>query len=235
MFEALLFDLDGTLLNIDMDYFLPRYFSSMQAMAYSMGYKEAERLVQKIWFSTEKMIANTDAEKTNEEVFYEEFFQDWPYPAEEFLSFFDTFYEEEFPRLRKYCQPFPVGPQMMENLFGRDLKIVSATISVFPLTAIEKRLEWAGVGHFDYDLITAYENMHYCKPQPAYYEEICDQIGVKPHNCLMVGNDTGEDLIAGQVGLKTFLVKNMLIDKGAPLKPDWQGELEHLFKFLKKI
>ncbi len=235
MFEAILFDLDGTLLNIDMDYFLPRYFASMQSMAHNLGYKEANGLVQQIWSSTEKMIANTDDSKTNEEVFFEDFFRDWPYPAEEFKSFFDSFYEKEFPRLNKYCEPFPRVPQMMEDLFQRGYRIVIATNSVFPLTAIEKRLEWAGVGHFDYDLITAYENMHYCKPQPSYYQEICDRIGVKAQDCLMIGNDTGEDLIAGQVGIKTYLVKDMLIDKGSPLKPDWQGELEHLFEFLKKI
>jgi|BioPla2DNA2_1021312.scaffolds.fasta_scaffold64107_1 FMN phosphatase YigB (HAD superfamily) len=235
MFEAFLFDLDGTLLNLDMDYFLPHYFARMHAMAYNMEYKNADFLVPQIWSSTEEMISNTDPNKTNEEVFFESFFQNWPYTVEEFKPFFDIFYQEEFPRLRKYGKPFPGVPQMMEKLSARGVKIVIATNPVFPLTAIEQRLEWAGVGHLDYDLITTYENMHFCKPQPAYYEEICDYIGVKPNKCLMVGNDTGEDLIAGQLGIKTFLLTNMLIDKGAPFKPDWRGELEQLFNFLEKI
>ncbi len=235
MFEALLFDLDGTLLNIDMDYFLPKYFGRMTSMARDHGYRGADRLVQQIWISTEKMIANTDADKTNEEVFFEDFYRSWPYPPEEFSRFFDIFYRDEFPQLNVFCQPFPGVQQMMEDLFKRQLKIVIATNSVFPLTAIENRLNWAGVGHFDYDFITSYENMHYCKPHPCYYQEICEVIGVKADNCLMVGNDAGEDLVAGQIGMKTFLVDNMLIDKGGGLRADWQGELKQLFDFLKNI
>ncbi len=235
MFEALLFDLDGTLLNIDMDYFLPRYFSRMASMAKEHGYRGADRLVEQIWSSTEKMIANTDYDKTNEEVFFEDFYRCWPDPPEEFNRFFDTFYRDVFPQLNVFCQPFPGVQQMMESLFERGFKIVIATNSVFPLTAIQHRLNWAGVGHFNYDLITSYESMHYCKPHPAYYREICDVIGVKADNCLMVGNDTGEDLVAGQIGMKTFLVNDMLIDKGAGLQPDWQGELKQLFQFLKNI
>lgn len=235
MFEALLFDLDGTLLNIDMDEFLPRYFARMTSRAQEMGFKQAERLVQQIWLSTEKMIVNTDPDKTNEEVFFEDFYRDWPYSPQEFNLFFETFYREEFPRLQQYCQPFPGVSRMMESLFERRYKIVIATNSVFPLTAIQNRLEWAGVGHFDYELVTSYENMHYCKPQPGYFQEICDVIGVKAENCLMVGNDTGEDLVAGKIGMKTFLVKDMLIDKGVGLQADWQGQLPQLYDFLKKI
>lgn len=235
MFEALLFDLDGTLLNIDMNYFLPKYFGRMSSMALDHGYQGADRLAQQIWTSTEKMIANTDPDKTNEEVFLEDFYSNWPYPPGEFNRFFDAFYRDVFPQLNVFCQPFPGVQQMMENIFGRDLKIVIATNSVFPMTAIKSRLEWAGVGHFNYDLITSYENMHYCKPHPAYYQEICEVIGVKAENCLMVGNDAGEDLAAGQIGMKTFLVEDMLIDNGGGLKADWQGELQHLFHFLKNI
>ena len=78
MFEAFLFDLDGTLLNLDMDYFLPHYFSRMHALAYSMEYKNTDFLVPQIWSSTEEMISNTDPNKTNEEVFLRAFFQNWP-------------------------------------------------------------------------------------------------------------------------------------------------------------
>lgn len=174
MFEAFLFDLDGTLLNLDMDYFLPHYFARMHAMAYNMEYKNADFLVPQIWSSTEEMISNTDPNKTNEEVFFESFFQNWPYTVEEFKPFFDIFYQEEFPRLRKYGKPFPGVPQMMEKLSARGVKIVIATNPVFPLTAIEQRLEWAGVGHLDYALF-------FSLPVKIYY----------PIQYTMVGDGTG--------------------------------------------
>ena len=124
---------------------------------------------------------------------------------------------------------------MMQQVFERGLKVVVATNAVFPMIALQQRLDLAGVGHFDYELITSYEVMHFCKPHPEYYQEIAATIGVKPEECLMVGNDIGEDLPAGTIGMKTFLVENMLIDKGQDLTPDWRGCLPDLYEFIGRL
>jgi len=235
MFKAVLLDLDGTLLNINMDYFLKRYFAKMTSMAYKLGFQESEKLAERIYSSTEKMIINTDSEKTNQEVFDEDFYKSWSHSREEVNMFFYEFYKKGFPQLSYLCRPYPGVVEMMDNLFSRNIKIVIATNPVFPLSAVEERLLWAGVGHFDYDLITSYENMHYCKPHTTYYDEICEKIGVKPSDCLMVGNDTGEDIIAGKIGMKTYLVEDMLIDNGSAMQADWRGNLQQLFTFIKNI
>ena len=99
------------------------------------------------------------------------------------------------------------------------------------ITALEQRLAWAGLGDFDFELITSYEIMHFCKPHPEYYQEILSLIGLSAEECLMVGNDIGEDLPAGTIGMKTFLVENMLIDNGASYKPDWRGDLNDFYRF----
>lgn len=235
MFKAILFDLDGTLLNIDMEYFLKKYFALMTKMAGEQDYQRAEKLGEQIWRSTGKMIASTDPQKTNEEVFMEDFYQSWHYPAAQFNQFFEYFYQKGFPQLNKYCRPFPGVPELMKIMLGKKLKIVIATNAVFPLTAIQQRLDWAGIGHFDYDLITAYENMHYCKPHLAYYNEICSFIGVKPDQCLMVGNNVAEDVAAGALGMKTFLLNEMPIHNNPELKADFCGDLRELTAFLNKI
>lgn len=41
-----------------------------------------------------------------------------------------------------------------------------------------------------------------------YYREICEKIKVRPEYCLMVGNDPVNDMVAGEIGMKTFLVNN---------------------------
>ncbi len=235
MFKAVLFDLDGTLLNIDMNIFLHKYFDRMQKMAFDAGYADSERLVEQVFKSTGRMISDRNPRYSNEEIFMQDFFANWRYSEKEFRGFFDSFYEREFPLLQPFCKPFPGVVEMMEKLFERDLKVVIATNAVFPLTALQQRLSWAGVGHFDFDLITSYEVMHFCKPHKEYYQEIAGLIGVEPEECLMVGNDIGEDLPAGIIGMKTFLVEDMLIDCGSELKPDWQGELTDLFSFLEKV
>ncbi|MEN6327645.1 MAG: HAD family hydrolase [Syntrophomonas sp.] len=235
MFEAILFDLDGTLLNIDMEIFLQHYFRKMHEMARESGYHEAGRLVEQVFKSTGVMIANLDPGFSNEAIFMQDFLTNCQYPEDEMRGFFDEFYESAFPGLHQYCQPFPGIPEMMQKLMDRGMKVVIATNAVFPLTALHQRLDWAGLGNFKFDLITSYEVMHFCKPHTDYYQEITEQIGVNPAKCLMVGNDVGEDLPAGQIGMKTFLVEDMLIDKADGIKPDQRGRLSDLFTFLDSL
>lgn len=234
MFEAILFDLDGTLLNINMNIFLQHYFREMMKMA-EVNQLDGRRLIEQVYKSTEIMIADRNPGTTNEQAFMRDFFSKTKWDEEKMRSFFDEFYETGFPRLKKYCQPFPGIPEMMEGIFKKNLKVVIATNAVFPLTALKQRLEWAGLGDFSFELITSYEIMHFCKPHPEYYEEITHLIKVSPGDCLMVGNDVGEDLPAGLLGMKTFLVDNLLIDNGSPYQPDWRGDLQSLYGFIKKI
>lgn len=232
MFKAILFDLDGTLLNIDMDMFLQKYFAKMMEMAANEGYSESKGLVQNVFKSTGVMIANRDPAVSNEEAFMQDFLNSLPYPEKKVRVFFDKFYAQGFPQLRQYCRPFPGIPEMMQTVCSRGVKVVIATNAVFPMTALQQRLEWAGVGNLDFELITSYELMHFCKPHQEYYLEIAKRIGVSPEDCLMVGNDKGEDLPAGKVGMKTFLVEDMLIDNGTDLLPDWNGSLQELMIFI---
>ncbi len=237
MFEAILFDLDGTLLDIDMEFFLGKYFNEMGRMAAVAGHcDDSRRLVEQILQSTEVMMKDTDPQVSNEEVFMRHFFKSWDVDEVEMRAFFEEFYSIGFPRLEGYCKPFNGVPEMMGSLFARGYKVIVATNAVFPLQAIQLRMDWAGVGHFPFALVTSYENMHFCKPQLAYYEEITAKIGVDPSACLMVGNDADEDLAAGEVGMKTFLVQNRLIDRGKySYNPDWEGNLQDLYLFLEEI
>ncbi len=236
MFKAILFDLDGTLLNIDMEVFLQYYFAEMIKAAKSAGYQEGKQLVEQVFSSTSIMINDLSPTVLNEEVFMGDFLLRCDYPAEEVRAFFDHFYLQYFPLLKVHCQPFPGIPEMMGDLFQRGFKVVIATNPVFPREAIRQRLQWAGIDEYPYALITSYEEMHFCKPQVAYYEEICQRIGVAPHECLMVGNDVDEDLPAGLIGMKTYLVEDMLIDKGqSGLLPDWRGTIRDMIGFMKKI
>ncbi|MGB4315040.1 MAG: HAD family hydrolase, partial [bacterium] len=66
-FKALLFDLDGTLLDLDMETFLPAYF---QAFTRRFGQLlDPQQFVDHLVASTAVMMASKDLEKTNEEVF----------------------------------------------------------------------------------------------------------------------------------------------------------------------
>ncbi|MEJ2581189.1 MAG: HAD family hydrolase, partial [Acidobacteriota bacterium] len=119
------------------------------------------------------------------------------------------FYAEAFPRLESLTRPRAAAPKIVEWANSRGLQVVIATNPLFPRTAIEQRMAWGGVGvdRFNYDLVTVYENSHATKSSPAYFEEIVDQLGRNPGECLMVGDNWGWDVVcAGEAGIPAFWI-----------------------------
>ena len=88
-----------------------------------------------------------------------------------------------------------------------------ATNPFFPAIATESRIRWAGLAPEDFELYTTYEYCSYCKPNPKYYLEILEKIGVTPEECMMVGNDVTEDMITETLGMQVFLMTDWLINK----------------------
>ncbi len=205
MLQAVLFDLDDTLLGNDMDTFIPRYFALLGR--YAERYLPRKQFLQELMVCTQAMIANTDTAVTNRDVFWTAFQQRTGLDPAEMEAFFDVFYAEQFSQLADVATRQPDAPKLLRFCFARGLKVVIATNPMFPQRAIEQRLAWAGipVSDFAYDLVTSYENMHATKPHPAYYSEILRQIEVEPAAALMVGDDWENDMVpAAAVGCATY-------------------------------
>ncbi|MGE5371161.1 MAG: HAD family hydrolase [Solirubrobacterales bacterium] len=235
MIGAVLFDLDGTLLDIDMNEFIPQYFRQMIRWARQQRVG-AKSLVQSVLASTEAMIANRDPSQTNQFVFENAFFADPAYDRKTLEPFFESFYQEAFDALQVHSKPFPDVPALLSNMFQRGFKVAIATNPVFPDLAVRKRLNWAGIGEYPFHWITAYENAHYTKPHLEYYLEISENLGVKPEQCLMVGNDVAEDMIAGQLGMKTFLVTERVINlRKLKLPLDGKGSHKDVLRFIEML
>ena len=108
-----------------------------------------------------------------------------------------------------------------------------ATNPIFPAVATENRIRWAGLTPADFELYTTYENSCHCKPNPDYYRDILTQIGADPAECLMVGNDAVEDVAAGQLGMKVFLLTDCLINKdGKDISAYPQGSFDELIAYI---
>ncbi len=231
MFKTLLFDLDGTLLSLNRDEFVARYLDSIAPRFAHL--LEPAVFVKKLLQSTRTMLLNREAAQTNEEVFWEDFITRTGLSREILLPVFTDYYERDFPRLQRYARPEPLARGLIEKAFLQGREVVIATNPVFPEMAIRQRLKWAGIAHLPFHLITTYENTHFCKPHPEYYAEILNLLGRRPGECLMVGNDTREDLAAARLGIATYLVKNNLInDGGEPYEADFEGYLEDLYTFI---
>ena len=225
MIKTVLFDLDDTLLDNAMETFLPRYLEALTPrMAHLIP---PGRFMEQLLSSTRAMAGNTDPTRTNRQVFTEDFFPKVGHPLEVLMPVFDDFYAHDFGRLRIYTRAKPEARAIMKEVFAQGYTVVIATNPVFPLTAIEQRLEWAGVRDFDYALITSYENMHASKPHLAYYREILGKIGCRADECLMVGNSFEEDIApATKLGIRAFWVVEAKPDTTNPtLQAVRQGSL----------
>ncbi|RQD77484.1 MAG: HAD family hydrolase [Halanaerobium sp. MSAO_Bac5] len=233
--DRYLFDLDGTLLTIDIDEFLNRYFAALSA-EFSDLYSDQQEFIANLMDSTHKMIKN-NGQKSNEEVFMEDFLAHLNEADREAIKGrFHDFYQNVFPSLKK---DFELDSQTPANIISylkaKNKSLVLATNPLFPRQAVIERLNWAGLAAEDFDLITSYENMSYAKPNPNYYQEILEKIDAEPDQCLMIGNDMTEDAAAQKLGIPTLIINNHLIENESK-ETDlfWQGSLKEFYDLIKK-
>ncbi len=205
------FDLDGTLLPMDQEVFIKAYFGGISKRLAHLGY-DPQALIGAIWSGTAAMVKN-DGSRTNEAAFWKRFTEIYGEKSLDDMPEFDAFYREDFDNVAKSCGHSPRAREIIDLLHGKGIRTVLATNPIFPAIATEKRMRWAGLSPADFAYYTTYENAHYCKPNPAYYQEILQALGLRAEECLMVGNDVEEDMIAKTLGMKVFLLTDCIINK----------------------
>lgn len=227
MIKHLFFDLDGTLLPIDLDFFFQDYLVTLSARFATAI--EPKVFQDKLLASTMVMIKSNDPNLTNEEVFWQDF------PARIGMTrailepIFRDFYAHEYRTLGNNLPPAGPVRTLLASALEQGFSVTIATNPVFPRDAIIERLSWINCHDLPYLLVTSMEKMHFCKPNPNYYREILDLLKVKPEECMMIGNDVEEDMVAAELGMKTCLVTDRLISRGkTKLTPDYTCRLAEL-------
>ena len=213
MTKAILFDLDGTLLPMDQEVFVRDYLGRMAAFLAPHGY-DPQSLIKAVWAGTGAMVKN-DGKALNEDVFWYVFNSILGRDAKQDLALFEEFYRTEFQKAKDSCGFNPAAVEAIRQIKDMGYRLILATNPLFPAIATQSRIRWAGLNPEDFELVTTYENSRFCKPNPDYYREILGKIALDGSQCLMVGNDVGEDMIAGTLGMKTFLLTDCLINKTA--------------------
>jgi len=211
-FSAILFDLDGTLLPMDQDIFIKAYFKYLTQKLAPEGLAP-QQVIDGIQAGTAAMVRN-DGSRRNEEVFWAEFavqLQDEGVRRYEPLLY--RFYCNEFQQVQQSCGYTPEAKILISRLQQEGRRLILATNPIFPAIATESRIRWAGLQPSDFELYTTYENSRFCKPNPEYYRDILQQQGLRPEECLMIGNDAIEDVAAQQLGIPVFLLTDCLINR----------------------
>lgn len=232
--RMIFFDLDGTLLPMDMDEFVKGYFGLLSKKMTEHGY-DAKLFMDALLKGITAMVKNT-GECTNEERFWQVFTE---IMGEDFLQdkgILDGFYENEFNGTKEFCGYNPDAGKTIKQLKEKGHRLVLATNPIFPRVATDKRMSWAGLDKEDFELYTVYENFNYSKPNPEYYRELLRRFDLKAEECLMVGNDVREDMVAQTVGMHVFLLPEYLINpENEDISKYPHGGFDELMEYVEKL
>lgn len=232
--KAVLFDLDGTLLPLIQDEFSKAYFSALTKKFCQIGIS-AETFVPALK-SGIKAMGNNDGSKTNQTVFFNAFSAAMGTDMHKYDNIFSNFYENEFQEIKSICGVSNFCKQAVSATKEKGLLCIAATNPMFPKFATESRIKWAGLNPNDFDLITTFEDFGFCKPQNGFYQEILNRFGLKPEECVMIGNDTCDDMLAAEVGINVFLLTDNLVNrKNVPIEQFNHGGYKEMAEFVEKL
>ena len=232
--QAILFDLDGTLLPMDQEQFTKGYFKLLAAKMAPYGY-DPEMLISALWKGVEVMVKN-DGTVPNSQRFWQVFCaaMDRDCRAEE--PVLDSFYRQEFHQAKAFTRPTPISRKLVEVAREKAEQVILSTNPIFPRCGQQTRMSWVGLADTDFDWVTDYDNSGFCKPNPAYYQDILRRFDLRPEDCLLIGNDMEEDRVpAESLGIQTFLITDCLINpQNRPVLAPC-GTAEEALAFLKTL
>lgn len=234
-YQAIFFDLDGTLLPMDIEEFLKKYGIQLGKFFAEQGFDDPQGLVKKVFTCTAVMCDEHEG-LTNKEAFWEAFEKDTGLSREFMEPKMYEFYRGPYNEIAADLAPFPQAAYVVKLLRKKGYPLYLTTMPIFPTTAIRERIGWVGLNEGDFERMTTYSNSSHVKPSLDYYQENLSYAGLKGEDVLMVGNNTSEDLAAMELGCDAFLVTDMMID---PIDYDLSqvrhGSFDEFVKFAESL
>ncbi len=231
--QAVLFDLDGTLVDVDMNLFVQSYLRRLTE--HMSDQVNPLRATQTLHHAAAAMFANTDASRTLESILFGVLQEELALSSEWYVECLARFCQDDLESLRPLVTGHPLSSQLIESSLNRGWKVVLATNPIFPRVVVDARVSWGGMDGDAFYHVAAYETAHFCKPRPLFFKEILDRLQIPAEACLMVGNDTVHDLAASQVGIQTCLLTPWAFKRpDACFEADWKGRHEELLALIEK-
>lgn len=209
-YRAICFDLDGTLLPMDLDAFMKSYFEAIHDFVAAKGL-DAGAFMEGLWAGTRAMLHHED-DRTNAEAFWETFLPFVDAKATDWEALLTEFYEGPFSTLGTTVEANPATATALATLQEKGYPLVLTTMPMFPPQAVQWRLRWAGAEAALFERLTTYDNSTSVKPKETYYAENLAALGLAGADVLMVGNNTVEDLAFMKLGADAYLITDWLLD-----------------------
>ena len=209
--DVVAFDLDDTLIQLSPN-FIPEYLGMLSEYLQS-AFPHAGAVDEALLASSNAMMQKTRDPRGLEDFFFDDFCGRTGIPRNSVKDPLLAFYDREFHRLEHLARPVYGAMGTLASVRAAGCRVALLTSPLFPARAIEWRLRWAGLEDFPWDWKTSLEVASATKPQPDYYREAADRLGVNPACWLMVGNDLVEDIVpAHHAGMAVYWVKTGAID-----------------------
>ena len=202
---TLLLDLDDTLLDTNLESFLPAYYGALARHLSPLV--EPNLMLDALKTGVRAMHLNRDPLLTLQKVFEAVFYPALPRDRLALEESIWTFYREVFPTLKDSTHPREGVPEMVEWAASRGHRLAVATDPVLPLVANLERLRWAGLDPQAFQLVTSFETFHFTKSHAAFFAETAGRLGWPEGPILMAGDHVERDLVpAESLGFAVFHV-----------------------------
>ncbi len=230
--KGVLFDLDGTLHEMNQEKFSKAYYKSLINAYAKFGY-DGDLMASALSLGVLAMKDN-DGTVFNEDRFWTVFKEIFGEKAlKDKDSFIDYYKSEDYSALSKHCAFKADAPVIIKKLKELGFKVILASNPIFHEEGFVARLAWAGLKKEDFDYVTTFSNSSFCKPSSGYYEEILKNTGLKAEECVMVGNDTQHDMAAKNAGIDVFLITGeSLISHGEDVNAYPNGDLKDALNYI---
>ena len=232
MRKAVFFDLDGTLLALNMERFTKMYFSLVENCGF---YKLFGDDGKRVFGSGIYAILNNNGAMLNRDIFLKVVSEASGANPDAILDHMDAFYINEFPKIRACAHSDERAVETVRILKEKGYRLILSTNPIFPSSATNVRIEWAGLSPDDFEYVSYYDNSHYCKPNLEYFKEILDHTGLAAKDCYVIGNDVREDMGATTLGFEGFLLLDNVIGDLGRVPPCKQGNYSDLLSFAKNL
>ena len=229
MIKAVLFDLDDTLLDINLTAFVCRYLACKADVLSRISGLPRPVVLARL-AQAYLAVGRQDREDhlTNETVLNDRFRELTGIPMDDpaiadALDYFDANCVDGMRGGIVTAVPRRGAREAIEVAQSLGLTVALATQPTFSLAVDEARMRWAEVDDVDFALVSHIANSTRTKPSAAYYQEFTAALGLAPSECLMVGNDATRDFPRPDIGLRTAYVGH-----GWPVRAVFRGPISEL-------